>query len=120
MRLAVGVFALVLPLAACAATQTLWFDITNKHRDAGQLKMAAAQCNLALSQSSAGQPIPNGATSTPGLAVSAVGVQMMNQQNFLDQCMMAQGWEERVVTANPAPLELCHPNPNGGEICEAR
>lgn len=84
-------------LGACGTTQTAWFDITNQHRDNGQLKMAAASCNLALSQSAAGQPIPDSATTTPGLAIAAVGTQMINQQNFLDQCMLAQGWEERVV-----------------------
>ena len=92
----------MLLLAGCGTTQTAWFDITNQHRDIGQLKMAAASCNLALSQSAAGQPIPDSATTTPGLAIAAVGTQMINQQNFLDQCMTAQGWEERVITKQPS------------------
>jgi len=84
-------------LAGCQTTETAWYDITNRNRDLGQLKMAAASCNLALQNSAAGQPIPDSATSTPGLAIAAVGTQMINQQNFLDQCMMSQGWEERTV-----------------------
>jgi hypothetical protein len=79
--------------------------------------MSAAQCNLALEQSALGQPVPASATGTPGLALSAVGVQMINQQNFLYQCMLAQGWEQRDVPLQSPSQVICHPDPNGGEIC---
>jgi hypothetical protein len=88
---------IALTLGGCQTTETAWYDITNQHRDISQLKMAAATCNMALQNSAAGQPIPDSATSTPGLALAAVGTQMVNQQNFLDQCMMSQGWEERTT-----------------------
>jgi hypothetical protein len=117
MRVALASLLLVLALAACQTTQTEWFDISGQHRNLGQLKMSAAQCNLALEESALGQPIPASATSTPGLALSAVGVQMINQQNFLDQCMSAQGWEQRDVPVQSVPQVICRPDPKGGEIC---
>jgi hypothetical protein len=113
MRPMVAVIGLMPLLATCTATtQTSWVDITNQRRDLGQLKMASAGCNLALSQSGVGQPLSSSETSTPGLAVAAVGTQMINQQNFIDQCMLVQGWEERVVPVPQAAGAQAVPQTN--------
>ena len=86
-------------LSGCASGELAWFDITGAKRGMPELKMAAATCELGLQNSVAGLPIPDSATSTPGLALGAVGAQMTRQSEYLEKCMMAQGWEERRVSA---------------------
>ena len=62
-------------------------------RDLNQLNMDGATCQMSLQQSPVGEAAPTG--SNTRLTIANAGTRMIEQDNFLDSCMLSRGWERR-------------------------
>jgi len=93
MKTAMALISCVAMLVAgCSTTPTTWRDLTNTGRGIDQRRMDAAACNMMLQQSPLSQPAE--ATSNTSATIMNVGTRMIEQQNFLDNCMLSRGWRE--------------------------
>jgi hypothetical protein len=93
MRSAAAIVFAALIVAGCDITDRSYSDLMGGVRGLDQLKMDGATCDMALQQSPAGQPAAAG--SNAGLTLSNVGTRMIEQDNFLDSCMLSRGWERK-------------------------
>jgi hypothetical protein len=82
----------VMLVSGCSTTPATWTDLTHTGRGIDQRRMDAAACNMMLSQSPLSQPAE--ATSDMSATLVNVSARMIEQQNFLDNCMLSRGWKE--------------------------